>query len=67
MAYARLDAWGGLEPRFKGAPILTPGERRLVETEEAWIPGPGHEDGLRVRSRDSVRKGVKCATGSGSG
>ena len=46
-AFARLDANGGLAPLFAGAPCLTPEERRIVETEEAWILGLGHEEALK--------------------
>ena len=46
-AFARLDAQGGLAPLFDGAPSLTADERRLIETEEAWILGLGHEDALK--------------------
>ena len=46
-AFARLDALGGLAPLFAGAPFLSAAERRLVESEEAWILGLGHEDSLR--------------------
>ena len=46
-AFARLDALGGLAPLFDGAPSLTADERRLIETEEAWILGLGHEDALK--------------------
>ena len=46
-AFARLDALGGLAPLFAGAPGLTADERRLIETEEAWILGLGHEDALK--------------------
>ena len=46
-AFARLDSGGGLAPLFEGAPDLTPGERRLIEAEEAWILGLGHEAALR--------------------
>ena len=45
-AFARLDARGGLALLFAGAPHLTPAERRIVETEEAWILGLGHEEAL---------------------
>ena len=45
-AFARLDASGGLAPLFAGAPCLTPAERRIVETEEAWILGLGLEEAL---------------------
>ena len=47
-AFARLDAGGGLAPLFAGAPDLTPAERRIVETEEAWIFGLGHEEALKA-------------------
>ena len=47
-AFARLDAGGGLAPLFAGAPHLTPAERRIVETEEAWILGLGHEEALKA-------------------
>ena len=46
-AFARLDAGGGLAPLFAGACCLTPAERRIVETEEAWILGLGHEEALK--------------------
>ncbi len=46
-AFARLDREGGLGRLFEGAPGLTPDERSLIETEEAWILGLGHEDALR--------------------
>ena len=45
-AFARLDAGGGLAPLFAGAPCLTPEERRIVESEEAWILGLGHAEAL---------------------
>ena len=45
-AFARLDARGGLEPLFEGSPALTPEERRVVETEEAWVLGLGHRNAL---------------------
>ena len=47
-AFARLDAGGGLAPLFAGAPDLTPAERRIVEKEEAWILGLGHEEALKA-------------------
>jgi precorrin-8X/cobalt-precorrin-8 methylmutase len=37
--FAGLDATGTLAPLFAGDPTLSPAERRLVETEEAWILG----------------------------
>ncbi len=46
-AFARLDACGGLAPLFEGAADLSPDERRLIETEEAWILGLGHEGPLK--------------------
>ena len=46
-AFARLDAGGGLAPLFSGAPFLTPAQRQLIETEEAWILGLGHEEALK--------------------
>ncbi len=55
-AFARLDALGGLAPLFAGAPCLTADERRLIETEEAWILGLGHEDALK----DSLSRSL-CA------
>ncbi|MDD9982800.1 MAG: VOC family protein, partial [Gammaproteobacteria bacterium] len=52
-AFARLDADGGLAPLFAGTPSLTPAERRVVETEEAWILGLGHEEMLECAIRRS--------------
>ena len=46
-AFARLDLQGGLAPLFEGAPYLDADERRIIETEEAWILGLGHEEALR--------------------
>jgi len=46
-AFARLDAGGGLASLFAGAPDLTQAERRIVEKEEAWILGLGHEEALK--------------------
>ena len=46
-AFARLDALGGLGPLFQGAPFLDATERRIIETEEAWILGLGHEEELK--------------------
>lgn len=50
-AFAALDAAGGFAPLFDGPPerapdALSPGERRAVEREEAWILGVGHEEAL---------------------
>ena len=46
-AFARLDKRYRLAPLFGGDESLTAEERRIVETEEAWILGLGHEDALR--------------------
>ena len=46
-AFARLDKRCRLAPLFEGDSSLTPEQRRIVETEEAWILGLGHEDTLR--------------------
>ena len=48
LAYSRLDARGGLAPLFDGAPSLTAEERRIVEHEEAWVLGLGHEEALNA-------------------
>ena len=45
-AFASLDARGMLVPLFGGSPALTASERRVVEAEEAWILGLGHEKAL---------------------
>ena len=45
-AFARLDAGGGLAPLFAGTSSLTADERRVVEAEETWIFGLGHEEAL---------------------
>ena len=50
-AFARLDRQGGLAPLFAGAAGLSPDERYLIEKEEAWILGLGHEDGIRDAAR----------------
>ena len=50
-AFARLDRRGGLAPLFAGAAGLSPDERHLIEKEEAWILGLGHEDGIRDAAR----------------
>ncbi|MEO0999465.1 MAG: molybdenum cofactor synthesis domain-containing protein [Pseudomonadota bacterium] len=59
-AFHALDWAGGLAPLFSGAPELTPGERHVVETEEAWILGAGHEPVLRAAA-------ASLSTGSGRG
>lgn len=46
-AFARLDQQRRLAPLFEGEEGLTAEERQIVETEEAWILGLGHEDALR--------------------
>ena len=46
-AFAGLDRRGGLAPLFQGACDLDREERDLVEREEAWILGLGHETALR--------------------
>ncbi len=46
-AFARLDRQRRLAPLFEGQPSLTAEERQIIETEEAWILGLGHEDALR--------------------
>ena len=51
-AFASLDAAGGLAPLFEGSPALTPSERQLVETEEAWVLGVGHEAVLHDAARN---------------
>ncbi len=50
-AFASLDAAGGFAPLFEGSPALAPSERRLVETEEAWVLGVGHEAVLHEAAR----------------
>ena len=50
-AFARLDAGGGLGPLFAGAPFLGPAQRTIVESEEAWILGLGHEEALKGACR----------------
>ena len=51
-AFARLDAGGGLASLFAGAPFLSPAERRIVESEEAWILGLGHQEALNGACRN---------------
>lgn len=46
-AFARLDQQRRLAPLFEGHRSLAEEERQIVETEEAWILGLGHEDALR--------------------
>lgn len=49
-AFAALDAEGRLAELFRApeAPALTPDERTIVEREEAWLLGLGHEEALRA-------------------
>ena len=51
-AFASLDAADGLAPLFLGSPALTRCERRLIETEEAWVLGVGHEAALHEAAHD---------------
>ena len=61
-AFARLDAGGGLAPLLAGAPDLAPAERRIVEKEEAWILGLGHEEALQAApTAVSSRRGSGAA------
>ena len=46
-AFANLDKHCRLAPLFEGDARLTKEERRIVESEEAWILGLGQEDALR--------------------
>lgn len=46
-AFASLDSRDRLAPLFEGDGRLTTEQRRIVESEEAWILGLGHEDVLR--------------------
>ena len=46
-AFARLDRQRRLAPLFEGHASLTAEERQIVETEEAWILGLGHEEALQ--------------------
>lgn len=47
-AFAALDRAGGLAPLFAGPADLSPAERRVIETEEAWILGLGLADRLEA-------------------
>ena len=47
-AFAQLDLESGLAPLFEGAPYLDADERRIIETEEAWILGLGHQEALKM-------------------
>ena len=47
-AFASLDAEERLEDVFAGAASLATDQRRVVETEEGWILGLGHEKALQV-------------------
>ncbi len=46
-AFARLDRSGGLASLFAGIDGLSAEERRIIEREEAWILGLGHETALQ--------------------
>ena len=48
LAFSRLDALRGLEPLFDGSPHLKPEQRHIVEAEEAWVLGLGHEEALNA-------------------
>ena len=50
-AFGLLDRRDGLASLFAGAPGLGPEECRLIEDEEAWILGLGHEDEIRDAAR----------------
>ena len=50
-AFASLDAAGGLATLFLGSRALSARQRRLVETEEAWVLGVGHEAVLHEAAR----------------
>ncbi len=58
-AFARLDAQGRIASIFAGPPDLTDGQRRLIQSEEGWILGLGHEDDLKGvldPGKENVRK-----------
>ena len=57
-AFGQLDATGELAPLFSGAPFLSRDQRRLIATEESWILGPGHENGLRWSLPSSWQTGA---------
>ena len=46
-AFAQLDCRGGLAPLFAGVGDLSAEERSIIEREEAWILGLGHETVLQ--------------------
>ena len=46
-AFSRLDRLGGLIPLFAGTEDLSAAERAVIEGEEAWILGLGHEAALQ--------------------
>ena len=56
-AFAQLDAGGGLAPLFSDTRCLTPAQRQLIETEEAWILGLGHEAALKAALPSPSRTG----------
>ena len=45
-AFASLDGRDALAPLFEGSRALTADQRQVVETEEAWILGLGHQRAL---------------------
>ena len=47
VAFATLDAHGGLAALFRGTEALTSRERQSIEREEGWILGLGHEQALK--------------------
>ena len=53
-AYHDLDRAGGLGPLFSATPHLNTKERHLIETEEAWILGAGHETALLASGQEKV-------------
>ena len=48
-AFASLDGKEALTPLFAGSAALTVTEREVVEREEAWILGLGHQRALPAR------------------
>lgn len=61
LAFARLDAAGELAPLFAGPPDLAPPQRRLVETEEAWILGLEAADRLAAAARAEAAPRARAA------
>jgi precorrin-8X/cobalt-precorrin-8 methylmutase len=50
--FAARDAAGELGPLFAGDPLLSPAERRRIETEEAWMLGLVERRGASAKARD---------------